>query len=194
MPLFDAISCQPLKRVFTRIERDRSLLIGQQPRLADSGVRKLYTLTTRVASGDFGQLGQEGKYPVGSPSTLEPPVSRSMRPEPSHSSQPLCGPNLPLVHPKVVRNFMPKRLLHQAFQILAVASHPLVRTLEYRDSIGQVEGLKNAAVRKGLPFIQSEKGAVRRNSSRFKLDHRRLIFDYYGYVIHAASKSRGNVA
>lgn len=57
-----------------------------------------------------------------------------------------------------------------------------------------MEGLKNAAVRKGLPFIQSEKGAARRNSSRFKLGHCRLIFDYYGYVIHAASEPRGNVA
>jgi hypothetical protein len=94
----------------------------------------------------------------------------------------------------VVRNFMPESLLHQAFQILAVASHPFVRTLEYRDLIGQMKGFKNATMRQGLPFIQSEEGAARRNSSRFKLIHRRLIFDHYGYVIHAASESRGNVA
>jgi len=45
-----------------------------------------------------------------------------MRPEPSHSSQPLRGPNLPLIHSKVVRNFMPERLLYQSFEIIAVAS------------------------------------------------------------------------
>ena len=82
-----------------------------------------------------------------------------MGPEPSHSSQPLCGPNLALVHSKVMRNFMPQRLLHQPFQMLAVTSYPLVWTLEYRDSVGQMKGLKNATMRQRSTFIQSEKRA-----------------------------------
>ena len=79
-----------------------------------------------------------------------------MRPQPSHSSQPLGGSNLPLVHSKVVRNFVPERLLHQPFEILAVASHPLVGTLEYGDPVGQMEGFKDTAVLKRTPFIQAE--------------------------------------
>jgi hypothetical protein len=118
----------------------------------------------------------------------------SMRPEPSHSPQPLCGPNLPLVHSKVMRNFMPERLLHQAFQMLAIASDPLVGTLEDRDSVGQTGELKNAAVRQRAPFIQSEKATARRNSFRLKLGQRRFILNYYGYVTHAPSESRRNVA
>jgi hypothetical protein len=85
-----------------------------------------------------------------------------MRPEPSRSSQPLCGPNLALVHSKVMRNFMPERLLHQPFQMLAVTSHPLVGTLKYRDSVGQMKRLKNTAVRQRSTFIQSEKRAPNR--------------------------------
>ena len=117
-----------------------------------------------------------------------------MRPEPPHSSQSLRGPNLALVHSKVVRDFMPERLFHQAFQILAAASDPLVRTLEDGDSIGQLKGLKNAAVCERTSFIQSEKRAAGRDSSRLKLGRRGLIFDHDRYVIHAASESRGNVA
>ena len=71
-----------------------------------------------------------------------------MRPEPSHSSQPLRGPNLPLIHPKVMRNFVPERLLYQSFEIIPIASKPLVGTLEYGDSVRQVGRLKDAAMRK----------------------------------------------
>jgi hypothetical protein len=46
-----------------------------------------------------------------------------------------------------MRNFMPERLLHQLFQMLAVKSDPFVRALEYRDSVGQMKGLEHAAVR-----------------------------------------------
>jgi len=117
-----------------------------------------------------------------------------MRPEPAHSSQPLCGPNLPLVHSKVVRNLMPERLFYQALQVLAIVSYPLVGALKYGDSVGQMEGLKNATVRQRAPLIQSPKRAARRDSSRLKLGQRRLILDYYRYVVHPASESRGNVA
>ena len=117
-----------------------------------------------------------------------------MRPEPPHSSQPLGSPNLPLVHSKVMRNFVPERLLYQAFQVLGSAGYPLVGTLEYGDSIGQMEGLKNTAIRQWSPFIKSKKRAARRDSSRFKQGWRRLILDDDRYVIHAASESRGDVA
>src|SRR5579875_1059483 len=117
-----------------------------------------------------------------------------MRPKPSHASQPLCGPNLPLVHSKVVRNFMPQRLLDQPFQIIAVASYPLVGTLKYGDSVWQMEGLKNAAVRQRASFIQSQKRTARRDSSRLKLGRRGLILDYHRYIIHTVSESRRNVA
>ena len=53
---------------------------------------------------------------------LDTVVSASMGPEPPHPSQALCGPNLALVHAKVVGDFMPERLLYQTLQILAVAS------------------------------------------------------------------------
>jgi hypothetical protein len=94
----------------------------------------------------------------------------------------------------VVRNFMPERLLYQAFQIVAVASQSLVGTLEYGDSVGQMEGLKNAAMRQRPPFVQSEKRPARRDPSRLEQGRRRLILDHYRYVIHAASESRRNVA
>ena len=61
---------------------------------------------------------------------------------------------------KVVRDFVPQRLLHQAFQIFAVASYALVGTLEYRDSVGQTEGFKYTALRQRAPFIQSKKIAA----------------------------------
>ena len=85
-------------------------------------------------------------------------------------------------------------LLHQALQVLTIATQPLVGTLEYGDSVGQMEGLKNAAMPQWAPFIQSEKCAARRDSSRLKLGHCWLILDYYRYVVHAASESRRNVA
>jgi hypothetical protein len=94
----------------------------------------------------------------------------------------------------VVRDFMPERLLDQAFQILAVACYSLVRTLEYGDSVRQMEGLKNAAMYQGASFIQSEKCAAGRDFSCLKLGQRRLILDYYRHVIHTASESRWNVA
>ena len=80
-------------------------------------------------------------------------ANASMRPEPPHSSQPLRGPNFALIHSEVVRDFMPERLLYQSFEIVAVASQPLMRTLKYSDSIGQMERLKDAAMRKRPPFV-----------------------------------------
>src|SRR5690348_7940865 len=95
--------------------------------------------------------------PIGSSLASNRLRPASVRPEPSHPSQPLRGPNLALIHSKVMRDFMPQRLLHQTFQILAVTSEPLVRALEYRDPVGQMEGFKNATVCQRAPFIQSEK-------------------------------------
>jgi hypothetical protein len=46
-----------------------------------------------------------------------------MRPNTPHFSQSLGSPNLPLIHPKVMRDFVPQRLLDQTRQILAVARH-----------------------------------------------------------------------
>src|SRR5579875_2959486 len=117
-----------------------------------------------------------------------------MRLKSSHSSQSLCGPNLPLVHSKVMRNFMPECLLDQLFQLLAAACYSLVGPLEYGDSVGQMERFKNAAMCQGTPFIQSEKRAAGRDFPRLKLGRRRLILDYYRYVIHTASESCRNVA
>ena len=89
-----------------------------------------------------------------------------MRPEPPHSSQPLCSPDFSLVHSKVVRDFVPERLLDQTFQIVAAAREPFVGTLEYGDLVRQVERLKNTALGQRPPLIQSEKRAARRDSSR----------------------------
>jgi hypothetical protein len=89
---------------------------------------------------------------------------------------------------------MPKCLLYQTFQIVAVASQSLVGTLEYSDSVGQTERLKNTAMRQGPTFIQPEKGSTPRDSSRVEQTRRRLILDYYRYIIHPASESRRNLA
>jgi len=76
-----------------------------------------------LESGVVGQLNL-GRREVPGRSTLafKHLCVASMRPKPPHSSQPLGGPNLPLVHSKVVRDFVPERLLYQAFQILPVAN------------------------------------------------------------------------
>lgn len=76
-----------------------------------------------------------------------------MRPETPHSPQALGGPNLALVHSKVVGDFVPKRLLDQAFEVVAVTSEPLVGALEYRNPVGQLERLENTAVRQRPPFV-----------------------------------------
>jgi hypothetical protein len=67
-------------------------------------------------------------------------------------------------------------------------------TLEYGDSVRQMERLKDAAMRQRPPFVQSEERAAWRDSSRRNLDQRRFILDYYRDVIHSASESRRNVA
>lgn len=117
-----------------------------------------------------------------------------MRPEPSHSSQPLRSPHLPLIHSKVVRNLMPERLLYQLFEVIAVASQPLMRALEYGDSVRQMERLEDAALRQRPPLVQSEERATWRDSTRRNLDRRGFILDYNRDVIHPASESRRNVA
>jgi hypothetical protein len=94
----------------------------------------------------------------------------------------------------VVRNFMPECLLYQAFQIVAIASQPLVGALEYSDSVGQLKGLKNTAMRQRAAFIQSQKRSARRDSPRLQQRRCRLILYHYRYVIHSASESRRNVA
>jgi hypothetical protein len=91
-------------------------------------------------------------------------------------------------------NFVPECLLYQAFQIVVVPSQALVGTLENSDSVGQMEGFKNAAMRQRAAFVQSEKRSARRDSFRLKQNRRGLILDHYRYVIHAASESRGNLA
>src|SRR5260370_5106539 len=105
-----------------------------------------------LAKWPFPTVRPKEKHAAGPRLASKHPCPASMRPEPSHSSQPLCGPNLPLIHSKVVRDFMPERLLDQAFQILAVACYSLVRTLEYGDSVRQMERLNNAAMYQGAPF------------------------------------------
>lgn len=117
-----------------------------------------------------------------------------MRPLPPHFPQPLCCPDLPLVHSEVVRNFMPEGLLDQTFQILAVAGDALVRTLENRDPVGQLEPFKNAAMRQWASFVQPEERTAGRNSSRPKLARRRLVLHDDRHIIHAVAESRGNVA
>lgn len=76
-----------------------------------------------------------------------------MRPQAPHSPQALGGPNLALVHSKVMCDFMPECLLDQAFEVVAATSEALVGTLEYRDAVGQLERLENAAVRERPPFV-----------------------------------------
>jgi hypothetical protein len=78
--------------------------------------------------------------------------------------------------------------------MLVVTSYSLVGTLEYRNSVRQMKGLKNAAVHQRSTFIQPEKRASGGTSSGLKLRQCGLRLDYYSYVIHPAPESRGYAA
>src|SRR5690349_19330928 len=48
--------------------------------------------------------------------------------------------------PKMMRGFVPERLLYQALQILALASDSFVWPLKNRDAVGQIEPFRHAPV------------------------------------------------
>src|SRR5438270_8981665 len=100
-----------------------------------------------------------------------------MRPEPLHSPQSFGSPDLPFIHPKMMRDFVPQLLLYQSLEIFAVPSDPFVRPLKNRDAIKQMETLRNAAVSQRTSFIQTEQSSPRRVAGWFELRRRGLILD-----------------
>jgi hypothetical protein len=91
-----------------------------------------------------------------------------------------------------MRDFVPQCLLDQTLQLFAIANHSLVRTLEYCDSVGQMEAFGNAAVPQWVSFIQTEQSTTRRDAASLELPQRWLIFNDYRHVLHAASETRWN--
>jgi hypothetical protein len=66
-------------------------------------------------------------------------------------------------------------------------------TLEYGDSVGQGEGLKDAALAQRPSLVQPEKRAARGHPSFPKQAGCWLIFHHHRDVIHAASESRRDI-